>query len=370
MSKYNIDVWRIHAKTGADNPSEVADYFLNNNCIAVGWSLLDKDIKKLDKTKEEIDEIIYEKNNIKNVNDYETFYKKYGDKLYPNDKGGLYNTKRLAEQMKPGHLVWMRIKGIYYIGRVSKDSTYIFCKDNQNKNPDANLDVGNQRNDIKWYKIGGESHIPAKVSTSFIRSYTLQRIKNNGVKIFSQYIFNKKLDKEKENGEIDENIYKKYYFPIEENIIDEEHEYFFSLLTTDDCEDLLCLWLYSNEKYGYVSIPSTSKKSTELYECVLRDPKSGNYIYPQVKNAEINAKEYVELANENNSEVWLFTTNNCYFSKLKNEIDKINEDFGVNIKTVSPKHIYNFVCKSDNDSKIENILPHHILDMYEFVKNI
>lgn len=69
-------------------------------------------------------------------------------------------------------------------------------------------------------------------------------------------------------------------------------------------DDLLCMWLY--HKYGYICIPSTNKLSTQLYECVLLDPKTGEHIYIQVKNGnvEINADDYEQLQGD----TWFLTT--------------------------------------------------------------
>ena len=38
-------------------------------------------------------------------------------------------------------------------------------------------------------------------------------------------------------------------------------------------EDVVCLYLY--DRKGYVTIPSTNKIATELYECVLVNPENG-----------------------------------------------------------------------------------------------
>ena len=57
------------------------------------------------------------------------------------------------------------------------------------------------------------------------------------------------------------------------------------------------MWLYKTK--GYIVIPSTNKRGTELYECVLIDPKAEDFkhIYIQVKkgDVEIDASNYSEL---------------------------------------------------------------------------
>lgn len=74
-------------------------------------------------------------------------------------------------------------------------------------------------------------------------------------------------------------------------------ERFFNLLGTDDCEDLLCFWLYHT--YGYIPWPSSNKRQTATYECILLDPKTpGKEIYIQVKSGGsqcLESKNYIKL---------------------------------------------------------------------------
>ena len=91
----------------------------------------------------------------------------------------------------------------------------------------------------------------------------------------------------------------------------------------------MCAYLFS--KYKYIVIPSTNKKSTELYECVLLDPKARSHIYIQVKkgNVSIDANEFRHLQGK----VFLFTSGGT----VKN-LDSNNE----NIKCISPEELFKF----------------------------
>ena len=151
------------------------------------------------------------------------------------------------------------------------------------------MDAANQLTNIRWIRFAqaDESTVPGAISTAFIKGSTLQRINKPGVDEFSKLLYNREMGKR---------IYDVQFELTEPN--------FYSMLSPSDCEDLLCMWLYA--KYGYICIPSTNKLATQLYECVLLDPKTGEHIYIQVKNGnvEIDADDYKQLQGI----TWLFTT--------------------------------------------------------------
>lgn len=104
--------------------------------------------------------------------------------------------------------------------------------------------------------------------------------------------------------------------------------------------------MYLNKEYGYVVIPSTNKKSTELYECVLLDPKTGKNIFIQVKNGKVDlyAEEYMHL----DGDVYLLTTK----GKVKNHDRQKHK----NITVVDPKELFNYISHED----FQNYLPQSI----------
>ena len=159
--------------------------------------------------------------------------------------------------------------------------------------------------------------MPGAIATAFIKGSTLQRINKDGVKEYSQLLYNKMHDPEKEQ------------FTYEKpNLCLDKH--FYMLLSPSDVEDLLALWLYAEK--GYVCIPSTKKIATAKYECVLVDPnkkiKKRKHIYIQVKKGKVDLKasDYVNLAKDGN-EVYLLTTEGIVedADKYKN-ITAVNPD--------------------------------------------
>ncbi len=319
-----MEVWRLQVKTGNKN---IAKYCIENHVAAMGWSL-----KELPES---------ERKNIKNIKTFED-YCKYADKVYKS----YASVKRLKEQVKENDIIWMhsRDEGKYYFGRVKKESKWIFNSEAAEKK-----DAGNQLTNIDWYEAStraDEESVPGAIATAFIKGSTLQRINKDGVKEYSQLLYNKIHDPEKEQ------------FTYEKpNLCLDKH--FYMLLSPSDVEDLLALWLYATKREKYVCIPSTNKIATAKYECVLVATKSmkRKHIYIQVKKGKVDleASDYVNLAKDGD-EVYLLTTE----GRVKNA-DKYK-----NITAVNPDKIYKFAT----DPKYKNIIPEHVLYWIEFLSEI
>lgn len=317
-----MEVWRLQVNTGEDS---IAEYCIKNNVAAMGWSL-----KELPES---------ERKNLKNIKTFED-YCKYADKVYKR----YASVKRLKEQVKENDIIWMhsRKEGKYYFGRVKKESEWIF-----NSDAAEERDAGNQLTNIDWYEAStkaDEQSVPGAIATAFIKGSTLQRINKDGVKEYSQLLYNKIHDPEKEQ------------FTYEKpNLCLDKH--FYMLLSPSDVEDLLALSLYAEK--GYVCIPSTNKIATAKYECVLVDPESEKrkHIYIQVKKGKVDleASDYVNLAKDGD-EVYLLTT----------EGEVKNADKYENITAVNPDEIYRFAT----DPKYKNIIPEHVLYWIEFLSEI
>lgn len=317
-----MEVWRLQVKTGNKN---IAKYCIENHVAAMGWSL-----KELPES---------ERKNIKNIKTFED-YCKYADKVYKS----YASVKRLKEQVKENDIIWMhsRDEGKYYFGRVKKESKWIFNSEAAEKK-----DSGNQLTNIDWYEAStraDEESVPGAIATALIKGSTLQRINKDGVKEYSQLLYNKIHDPEKEQF-----TYEKPHLCLD--------KHFYMLLSPSDVEDLLALRLYAEKKY--VCIPSTNKIATAKYECVLVDPESEKrkHIYIQVKKGKVDleASDYVNLAKDGN-EVYLLTTE----GRVKNA-DKYK-----NITAVNPDEIYRFAI----DPKYKNIIPEHVLYWIEFLSEI
>lgn len=288
-----MSVWRLQTRTGSGH---ICEYCLNNSVAAMGWSLSD------------ISEA--ERNNIKTFAEFSS----YAELFYEN----FDSVKRLESDVRPGDLIWMRYNGIYYIGRVDESSKWVF---NSSKEA-TEADASNQLTNIKWqhHEISDEDTVPGVIATAFIKGSTFQRINKSGAMEYSALLYDRLAGTE-------------YYSDIKLELSEAN---FYSLLSPEDSEDLLCLWLY--HKYGYIAIPSTNKIATQLYECVLVDPKDGKHIYVQVKkgNIEIDADVYKDL----NGIVWFLNTEGT----IKN-IDKYT-----NMHIVKPTELYEFALSEESEN--------------------
>ena len=295
-----MTIWRLHVNTSGGN---CADVCFKNKVMAMGWSITDRHIENFTEARKK--KICEQRVNINSYEDYEKLIKKW--KVYDGKSYVPATVRKLYWEVKPDDLVWIRYKGIYYLGRVGDTSQWVFDQDNLQK------DAAIQRTDIEWLAVGDESTVPGFVATAFIKGKTLQRINSEAVQIFSQHYYNTKIGKEHYQG-----------LTIEAN-----PEKFYDLLSPTDCEDLVCAYLFS--EYKYIVIPSTNKKSTELYECVLLDPKDRSHIYIQVKkgNVSIDANEFRHLQGK----VFLFTSGGTV-----NNLDSNNE----NIEQISPEKLFDF----------------------------
>lgn len=314
-------LWRLQTNTDSADGKKIGDYCLNNKVLALGWSLKDSHLSHLEP--EALAQAVHKRSAIRTFEDYADFLQEF------NVYGGKVdnNVDRFCHRMETDDLVWIRQDGIYYLGRVTEDSRWKYCADDEA----LSLDAANQVDRIEWICAGDESEIPGAISTALIRGKTLENIWKPFALEYSQLLYNSKT------GE------KHYSVSVACS-----RENFYSLLSTDDCEDLLCLWLY--HKYGYVCIPSTNKKSTELYECVLVDPKTGKHIYPQAKagEADLCVADYAHLPGE----VWLFTTRG---SVIGEETETV--------KIANPQELFEFVSSPD----AAKILPSHFHQRYEIL---
>lgn len=328
INKNEPNIWRLQTRTASEDGKSISDFCLNNKIIAIGWSLHDDTLSEISISEEEIVKLKSERDNISNFEDYSLVYKKFYKENVNTQIYKLYN------EIKINDLIWMRHNGEYYLGRVGENSKWQYCADNESMKKDA----GNQRTDIEWINIGGESDVPGGITTSFIRGRPIQHIWKEGIKEFSMYIYNEKTKSDK------------YPLPKidNKNIIDLFYHYIDPL----SCEDLLCMYLYKN--YGYICIPSTNKKSTSLYECVLLNPQNGERVYIQVKcgNVNIDAEKYKTL----NGKSYLFTSSGAVY----------NLNSATNIKVINSVELFKFAL----DEKNNNILPYNILKWKDVIRKM
>ena len=324
-------VWRLQTRTDSSSGEKISKYCLDNDVAALGWSIKDDHIKHYNP--EAIIEIQEKRNQIENIDQYYDVIRTYG--LYGmNQKKRLVAVDMLSEVEK-GDYIWMRDNGIYYLGRVNEDSNFTYNCDKDS----LDFDAANQITGIKWERIGDESQVPGAVATAFIRGRTIQRINKDYMFEYAEYAFwGKPLVLEKSNEEFLQQL-------------------FYDCLSPNDCEDLVCLYLY--DRKGYVTIPSTNKIATELYECVLVNPENGMLAYPQVKKGSVplDFNNYVDLVDDQKrkKEVYLFTS----------EDKVVGETHIDNIHIISSDELYSWAKEKIDGNSF--LIPEGIVKWYKLI---
>ena len=254
-------VWRLNIKTAASVGVDPLMFCINYNILGVGWAIEhDGDV------------------------DWDTYYKIAMEVYYKKgDKGWWPAVNALKNRMSANDLCWTRDScGIYYLGRIV--GNWVYCGDKNYRE----ADVVNIRQ-CDWKKVGEIDSVPGKVVNSFIPSRTVQAVDNESVRLYSQYLFN--------------SLSQHAYYPLPALSAD-----LFTLIASEDCEDLVGLFL---QEKGYRIIPSSCKADTASYEFVMKHTETGKSAITQVKqgNIKLNIDDY----SRHQSEVYLFTSHGEYY---------------------------------------------------------
>ena len=228
--------------------------------------------------------------------DWET-YNRLAKTKYQNDNGWTKALNAIKERMKQDDLCWTRdLHGLYYLGRVVGE--WMYCCDEKH----SEADVVNYRN-CSWEMPGLVDSVPGKVVNSFIPNSTIQAVHDDSALRYSQFLYNKLSNSR---------VYPSESINGLENI--------FSLISSEDCEDIVGLFL---QEKGYKLIASSCKASTATYEFVLIDNK-GNKAVAQVKQGDVdlNVEDYSGLP----SKVFLFTSRGEYTGELPENVEFIKKE--------------------------------------------
>jgi len=257
-------VWRLHVKPSLHSGvsrEAVFDHCINNNLIGIGWELGDED-----ETPNSVDEYIRSSKNR---------YK--GKRDIPSIK--------FARDVQIDDIVWTRNSAnSYYIGLITGDWKYV-----RSSNP-IDAIIPNQRSCF-WYKIGLQNEVPGALLSNFRSPKTLQAIRDEVlVKRSKQYL----------NREFRQHIY-----PVEEIKPAQDAGEFFTFIDSEDCEDVVGLYLQKHK--DYLLVPSSCKRTTMTYEYVLIHKKTGAKAVVQVKQGS-KVPDMSRFKSDNKSAVYVFST--------------------------------------------------------------
>ena len=266
-----MTVWRIHLRASGVNPDK---HCLEKGIVGVGWQV---------------------DNALDNCSLEE--YWKLGRMKYGNSRWWSA-PNAIAKKMQIDDLVWTRDEqGCYYLGRVVGDWFY------DTTEAAKKADIVNVRK-CEWHKIGTAEKIPGKVVSCFSgRGRAVQKIDGGDtINNFSQKTYNKAT--------------RNQFYKVGKL----SNADIFSLLSSDDCEDALAIYLYL--KYDYFIIPSTCKKNTMGVEYVLINKKTGKSAVAQVKSGNVRLNR--DVFSKFDTDVFLFATCGQYYGSEKPNITTIN----------------------------------------------
>lgn len=253
-------IWRLNIKTAAKKGIDPRRFCLDKNILGVGWKV-----------------------NQTGTVEWEDYIAEARSEYKHRGRSFTVAINAIKNRMEIGDLCWTRDHdGTYYLGKITSDWRY----ENTPENSDA--DVVNIRS-CEWHKVGTVDVVPGKVVNSYISGSTVQKVNGKNIRRYSQFLANKKIEG------------KGYE-------LEKSTDNFLSLLSSDDCEDLV--GLYMQKVYGYMVIPSSCKPDTAAYEYVMKHPDTGKKAVAQVKhgNINLNRNNYKDI----DAEIFLLTTGGVY----------------------------------------------------------
>ena len=269
-----MNIWRIHLKAAAKSGVDQRQLCIDKNIVGVGWQI---DYETVPVLWEEY---------------WEVAKGDYGDSSWKSALNAMKNRVQVDD------LIWTRDwHGNYFLGRIKSEWYYETSEECEK------ADIVNVRG-CEWHKIGTEEAVPGKVVSCFRPARTIQVIDDDAVCIFSQVVYNQKCQS---------NFYK---------VDSVSGEDVFSLLSTDDCEDALAIYLQVH--HGYLIIPSSCKDDTMTYEFELKSRTTGKSAVVQVKSGwtTLNLDDYATL----DTDIYLFATCGQYNGSPKSNITTIDTE--------------------------------------------
>lgn len=327
--------WKIKGNGGKLHNLNSHRFFIDHQCASCGWSFED----------------IPDRSSIKTLDDYKVFWHKQIKEKHWKKKWNNQGVHQLFDNIKKGDFLWTRDSGEYFVAEITDDPKNLFYFDTSLEATDN--DCSAQLKNIEWVKVGKEDSVPGSVSFypgfgSLVRIDSHEETINQACPYTPTSLFSALCLKPSQN------LMKKHK-------ITNKME-FFHLIGYAAAEDLVALWLY--DRFGYVTIPSTNKISTEKYEFALVDTSiddSGKYInhkkiYIQVKNGNVNlnTNDYSSLLLEN-EEIWLISTLGTIDNKKSSSrIERLfRKSSNISIEKYDINELLNFVF----DKNKQNILP-------------
>jgi hypothetical protein len=265
-----MNLFRLHIrpKGGLGDPKTSFTYCLKNSCLGLGWAVNSSNRRTLD---------------------WPTYFE------LAKEENGIKELSRVIffkENVKVNDLIWTRDEvGGYYLARVVSDWQYLHTQDA------FDADILNIVScDLR--KVENIDDVPGKVIACFRPTRTIQRIKDETSVSYSQFLWN--------------DLSASSQYKIETKNTSQN---LFSLLTSEQCEDIVFIFL---QTLGWIVVPSSRKINTMNYEYYLihRETKRRAKVQVKTGNTGLNADEWKDP----NQSVFLFQANGNYLGTATNDV--------------------------------------------------
>ena len=255
--------WRLHIKPDSDVGVDPRKFCFDNSLLGIGWPV-----------------------DPNGPMDWDTYYA-LGEEEYRDDRKRWRAAANAVNEMELDDLCWTRDEnGNYYLARIVGDWEY------RSTDEYRRADIVNVR-PCQWVPVGGVDSVPGKVVNSFRPSATVQRVNDTTSCLYSRIKFNL--------------LSGLTVYDLHGN---EDSADLFSLISTDDCEDIVGIYL--QEEHGYRLIPSSCKRDTVKTEFVLKGA-DGRRVNVQVKQGSVPLElKNFEYHPEDPCEWFLFQTEGNY----------------------------------------------------------
>ena len=257
-------IWRLNISPASESGVDPRRLCIENNILGVGWPV-DDDAPL----------------------DWNTYYR-LGCETYYNqgDNGWWPAVNAIRYRMEVNDLCWTRDwSGNYYIGKIEG------CWEYRSTDDHRRADIVNVR-PCRWFPVGGVDSVPGKVLNSFRASRTIQIVDDETVVLYSKW---------KHNQISQENVY---------DLRNVGKRDIFSLISTDDCEDIVGIYL--QQELGYRLIPSTCKRDTAHTEFVLRKAEGKAHVQVKQGYVDLDMDEFNDRDPCDPCQWFLFTTHGRY----------------------------------------------------------
>ena len=299
-------IWRLNIKPDSAKYVDPRKFCFDKGILGIGWSV-DAD----------------------GPMDWNTYYA-LGEEKYREGHKAWSAAANAIIQMDVDDLCWTRDENAnYYLGRITGEWEYRATSEY------LDADIVNTR-PCEWLIVGDVDSVPGKVVNSFRPSATVQRVYDETSSLYSRIKFNMLSGR------------AVYDLHGNENDLD-----LFSLISTDDCEDIVGIYL--QEKHGYRLIPSSCKRDTGKTEFVLK-AVDGRRALVQVKQGNIALDVEGFKHNRGNPCEWfLFTTQGKYYGKVDEHVRCLSpddmRDFAFDNRNIMSDHVRTFIdfCERASD---------------------